>query len=183
MVWGARHGAWGAPIRLSGDVDNPLGLQGQYHDEETDLFYTRHRYYNCHTGTFISFDPVGIAAGENICEYSPNIFCWIDPIGLAKCRIPLKKLRYALGYYKHNPAFVSKGVLFRSKGFAIKSLRSEVDRLFREGTPNNVRLTAFGKQFSVVGEIISKSGQKVNVATGWIIDHGSRIPRLTISPD
>ncbi len=89
----------------------------------------------------------------------------------------------SLGFYKHNQKSVDKGKLFNRLGFGKKSLRNEVKRLSREGERTNIRHAEHGTQFSVLGEITSRSGHTVNIATGWIIDHGSSVPRLvTISP-
>ena len=54
IVWAAQHDAWGrARISAGSKTDNPIRLQGQYADEETGLFYTRHRYYDPSVGQFI----------------------------------------------------------------------------------------------------------------------------------
>jgi len=66
------------------DVDQPLRLQGQYFDRETGLYYNRFRYYCAEIGAFVSQDPLGLAAGENIYQYAPNTQGWIDPLGLCK---------------------------------------------------------------------------------------------------
>jgi RHS repeat-associated protein len=86
-VWAARYDAWGKIEYLYGPreqrVENPLRLQGQYADEETGLYYNRFRYFDPVSGGFVSQDPLGIFAGENIYAYAPNIFSWADPLGLS----------------------------------------------------------------------------------------------------
>jgi RHS repeat-associated protein len=59
-------------------------MQGQYYDPEIDLCYNRYRYFDPHTCSFISQDPLGLAAGENVYAYAPNVWGWIDPLGLCK---------------------------------------------------------------------------------------------------
>jgi RHS repeat-associated protein len=66
------------------EVEQPIRLQGQYFDEETGLHYTRFRYYCPEIGSFISKDPLKLAAGENVYAYAPNVQRWIDPLGLCK---------------------------------------------------------------------------------------------------
>ncbi|NKI70434.1 type IV secretion protein Rhs [Collimonas pratensis] len=85
VVWSASHAAWGALQKLHvRAIDNPIRLQGQYHDEETGLHYNRYRYYDPHIGQFVGHDPIGLAGGENLYQYAPNPLSWIDPLGL-KC--------------------------------------------------------------------------------------------------
>jgi RHS repeat-associated protein len=83
VVWAARYDAWGKIKKLIiNDVDQPIRLQGQYFDRETGLYYNRFRYYEPHTGSFISQDPLGLLAGENFYKFAPNIYAWSDPLGL-----------------------------------------------------------------------------------------------------
>ncbi|MFC5474360.1 RHS repeat-associated core domain-containing protein [Paraherbaspirillum soli] len=85
VVWSARHAAWGALQKIHVHaIDNPIRLQGQYHDEETGLHYNRYRYYDPHIGQFVGQDPIGLAGGENPYQYAPNPMVWIDPLGLAR---------------------------------------------------------------------------------------------------
>lgn len=83
VVWAARYDAWGKVETLAiNEVDQPLRLQGQYFDGETGLHYNRFRYYCPEIGSFISQDPLGLEAGENVYWFAPNVFEWIDPLGL-----------------------------------------------------------------------------------------------------
>jgi RHS repeat-associated protein len=66
------------------EVEQPLRLQGQYFDGETGLYYNRFRYYEPTIGCFVSQDPLGLAAGENVYAYAPSTQKWIDPLGLCK---------------------------------------------------------------------------------------------------
>jgi len=64
----------------------PFRYQGQYHDEETDLYYNRFRYYDPQLGQYTQQDPIGLAGGNpTLYGYvgDPNI--QIDPLGLS-CR-------------------------------------------------------------------------------------------------
>lgn len=64
-------------------------LQGQYFDEETGLCLNRYRYYDPHSGRFVSKDPAGLLGGLNLQQYAPNPNGWIDPLGLTsaqRCR-------------------------------------------------------------------------------------------------
>ena len=62
-------------------IDNPFKFAGEYNDDETGLIYLRNRYYDPHTGRFISEDP---AMDDNnwyiYCNNNPINF--VDPWGL-----------------------------------------------------------------------------------------------------
>jgi RHS repeat-associated protein len=69
ILWQARYDALERVVRSKGSkrrFDNPIRLQGQYYDEELGLCYNRHRYYDPETCSFISKDPLGLAAGTNL---------------------------------------------------------------------------------------------------------------------
>lgn len=84
VVWLASYTAMGAANQTEETIyGNPLRLQGQYVDNETGLVYNRHRYYDAAIGKFISQDPLGISEGEDIYRLAPNIWSWVDPLGLA----------------------------------------------------------------------------------------------------
>jgi RHS repeat-associated protein len=95
--WAATYSAWGEVKSQSNWVDsNPLGFQGQYSDNETDLLFNRHRFFCPAVGQFVSADPLGLDAGENLYELGPNPWTWVDPLGLKKCNIS-KTAKKALG--------------------------------------------------------------------------------------
>ena len=83
FVWAAQYDAWGKVKKfVVNEVDQPLRLQGQYFDRETGLYYNRFRYYSPEIGAFVSQDPLGLLAGENVYGFAPNVQAWIDPLGL-----------------------------------------------------------------------------------------------------
>ena len=84
VVWAAQYSAWGGVEKLLVDrVDNPIRLQGQYIDSETDLYFNRHRYFDYYTGLFVSQDPLRLLAGDYLYGAGPNNISWIDPLGLS----------------------------------------------------------------------------------------------------
>jgi len=84
IAWEAHYTAFGLVDWVGAQlVTQPLRLQGQYFDAESQLHYNRHRYYDAGVGCFISSDPIGLAGGENPYRFAPNVFGWIDPWGLA----------------------------------------------------------------------------------------------------
>ena len=91
VVWSANYKAWGEAktaidkAAQAAGIDNKLRFQGQYLDEETGLHYNRHRYYDPHSGRFVSQDPIKLAGGNNLQVYAPNPTMWVDPLGLCAC--------------------------------------------------------------------------------------------------
>lgn len=85
VVWSAKYKAWGRVLRYDKrEVEQPLRFQGQYEDEETGLYYNRHRYYDPDQARYITPDPIGLLGGLNSYQYAPNTTGWIDPLGLTK---------------------------------------------------------------------------------------------------
>ncbi len=75
----------------SGHPVNPLlGAN----DEESGLYYNRHRYYDPLQGRYITQDPIGLKGGWNFYQYPLNPISNIDPLGLEtlKCIKPLHSM-------------------------------------------------------------------------------------------
>ena len=85
--WSADYDAWGNVLR----EDNPHNLQqlirlpGQQWDEETGLYYNRHRYYDPLLGRYITQDPIGLRGGWNLYTYPVDPVRLADPLGLKTC--------------------------------------------------------------------------------------------------
>ncbi|WXG13181.1 RHS repeat-associated core domain-containing protein [Xenorhabdus griffiniae] len=91
MVWGQHLTTWGHAEKR-GDVPSHhpdhhvqchFRFLGQYFDEESGLFYNRHRYYSPETAQYISSDLIGLLGGLNPYGYVHNPSKWVDPYGLA----------------------------------------------------------------------------------------------------
>ncbi|AGR61041.1 core protein [Salmonella bongori N268-08] len=61
-----------------------IRLPGQQYDEETGLYYNRHRYYDPLQGRYITQDPIGLRGGWNLYQYPLNPVTDTDPLGLAE---------------------------------------------------------------------------------------------------
>ncbi|WP_394427444.1 RHS repeat-associated core domain-containing protein [Vreelandella stevensii] len=59
-----------------------MRFQGQWHDEESGLYYNRHRYYDPQQGRYISQDPIGLVGGDNLYQYAAAPNLEVDPLGL-----------------------------------------------------------------------------------------------------
>lgn len=83
IVWEADYAAFGQARVLAHRVRQPWRLPGQYADEETGLYYNRHRYYDSALGRYISRDPVSYLGGLNLyCYCGNNPVNEADPLGL-----------------------------------------------------------------------------------------------------
>lgn len=84
---------WDCTLDIYGKVTNfegsslnecPFRYQGQYADEETELYYNRFRYYSPQKGGYISKDPIGLNGGEKLYNYVYDPNSWIDEYGLVR---------------------------------------------------------------------------------------------------
>ena len=71
QVWAWESDAYGVTKAFlkQNTVEINLRFPGQYYDEETQLHYNWHRYYNPETGRYITSDPIGLAGGINTYAY------------------------------------------------------------------------------------------------------------------
>jgi RHS repeat-associated protein len=87
VVWSAEYSSFGETTVDVETVENNLRFPGQYYDDETELYYNYHRYYDFKIARYLKVDPIGLSGGLNLFIYSDqnsiNIF---DPFGLF-CRI------------------------------------------------------------------------------------------------
>ncbi|EJO5241013.1 RHS domain-containing protein [Salmonella enterica] len=84
VAWRGEYDEWG---NLSGeenpaDLEQLIRLPGQQYDEESGLYYNRHRYYNPGQGRYITQDPIGLRGGWNSYQYPLNPVTGTDPLGL-----------------------------------------------------------------------------------------------------
>ncbi|EON2284021.1 RHS domain-containing protein, partial [Escherichia coli] len=61
-AWSAEYDEWGNQLNEENPhhVYQPYRLPGQQHDEESGLYYNRHRYYDPLQGRYITQDPMGL---------------------------------------------------------------------------------------------------------------------------
>jgi RHS repeat-associated protein len=88
LLWFGNYTGWGClkeETKVTDSAYQPFRLQNQYADRETGLHYNFFRYYEPDAGRFVNQDPIGLMGGDNFYFYSPNIYKWIDILGLNKC--------------------------------------------------------------------------------------------------
>ncbi len=181
VKWAARYTAWGGIAELYADeVKQPIRLQGQYADAETGLYYNRHRYFDAEAGQFVSADPLGLGAGENVYEFARNTAGWVDPLGLlcGKLRKKLrsiedlaqssgdKGIRTALTpreLRKLGEEFVGDGhTIARGRRGELWLISQDGKRMFRAPTPKSSPYARTGKQ--------ANFHQRNNVNQNWFDD-------------
>ena len=82
-LWQAQPDDWAAVTNERGTASQPIRFQGQWYDEESGLYYNRHRYYDPQQGRYISQDPIGLKGGRNLYGYVSNPTGMVDPMGLS----------------------------------------------------------------------------------------------------
>ena len=83
-AWRGEYDEWG---NLLGEestlhLQQPYRLPGQQYDEESGLYYNRHRYYDPLQGRYITQDPIGLRGEWNLYKYPLNPVRFIDSLGL-----------------------------------------------------------------------------------------------------
>jgi RHS repeat-associated protein len=78
--------AFGQVESRTGTDDTPFGFAGRpgyYHEPQLDLYFLRARFYDPATGQFVSEDPAGVDADENLYRYVGN-----NPVDERACGNP-----------------------------------------------------------------------------------------------
>ena len=84
LVWEMVLDVYGEVNECNGDRTLiPFRYQGQYEEEETNLYYNRFRYYSPQMGMYISQDPIGLAGNNpTLYGYVEDTNIWLDVLGL-----------------------------------------------------------------------------------------------------
>lgn len=83
VVWQADYKPFGEVVITTAVIENNLRFPGQYFDAESGLSYNYFRYYDPHTGRYITSDPMDLVDGPNTYAYvRSNPVNRIDPPGL-----------------------------------------------------------------------------------------------------
>ena len=153
ILWEAYYSAFGRTEDFATRrADQPLKLQGQYRDEESGLYYNRHRYYDAAAGCFISSDPIGLDGGLNPYQFAPNVLGWIDPSGLASYKSASAQRMRDAGLGDLNLAgrsFNNARKKLEALGFAITG-RTKTGRVTFEHPTTGTRVTYDGTPRSLV---------------------------------
>jgi RHS repeat-associated protein len=82
-VWECELTAYGKVKKCTANSFVPFRFQGQYHDEETGLYYNRFRYYSPEEAMYVTAqDPIGLRGGDSLCRYVRDPNAWVDVLGL-----------------------------------------------------------------------------------------------------
>jgi RHS repeat-associated protein len=98
--------SFGKQTASSGSLTNPFQYTAREFDTETNLQFTRARYYDPTTGRFISEDPLKFDGGNNFYEYVlNNPIDYTDPLGL-KTSVCCRPLRYVVGKFGFKHCYI-----------------------------------------------------------------------------
>ncbi len=90
--WQGQPDDWAAVKNVHGSARQPIRFQGQWQDEESGLYYNRHRYYDPQQGRYVSQDPIGLRGGTNLYGYVANPMGAVDPLGLEQTLLCSRQL-------------------------------------------------------------------------------------------
>jgi RHS repeat-associated protein len=80
VVWAGQHDSFGEVTVDYEALNYPFRFPGQYYDQESDLYYNWHRYYDPDTGRYLSWDPAEDGSNHYLyVENNPTIY--VDPDG------------------------------------------------------------------------------------------------------
>ena len=99
LAWQQHTTLWGALLNHPNNrAATPLRFPGQYHDQETGLYYNYYRYYDPLTARYATPDPLGEEPNPtNHHAYVPNPLTWLDPLGLACKKEAFNQARQDVG--------------------------------------------------------------------------------------
>ncbi|HAH4445384.1 TPA: RHS repeat protein [Escherichia coli] len=85
-AWRGEYDEWGNQLNEENPhhLYQPYRLPGQQYDEESGLYYNRHRYYDPLQGRYITQDPIGLKGGINLYTYPLAPIRYTDPLGLER---------------------------------------------------------------------------------------------------
>ena len=100
------YDSFGNVTATTGSLTNPFRHTGRDFDTETNLQFSRARYYDPKAGRFVSEDPIRFRGGSDFYAYVRNSPTnYTDPDGL-KTSVCCRQLHYVFGYLGLNHCYV-----------------------------------------------------------------------------
>ena len=134
LLWFGNYGGWGKLTEETNiaNAHQPFRLQNQYCDGETGLHYNFFRYYDPHSGRFVTQDPIGLWGGSNFYQFVANAQEWIDPLGLISSKVNFSRVVQ----YRRGTASVLKHILTRHRK---SSKYSNISRFNTDSAKKNTK--------------------------------------------
>ncbi len=169
-IWEIELEAYGKVRSCSGDKSFiPFRFQGQYHDEETGLYYNRFRYYSPEEGMYVTAqDPIRLMGGDKFYSYVHDPNAWLDALGLTGH--PFPEIRDQVSQ------IISEQVE------AIKKIDADAIVGFRGSIASGVKGAHKGNlpfdpsNFDVDGFIVSDEMAKKYSKSQWFRSAGNKFP-------
>src|SRR5215831_17353287 len=83
IVWYRMTDVFGVQHGPSQNVSQNVAFPGQYWDDESGLYYNRHRHYDPKRARYVQPDPLASMIGWNPYSYPSDPISFVDPLGLA----------------------------------------------------------------------------------------------------
>ncbi len=134
-AWRGEYDEWG---NLLGE-ENPeqlqqsLRLPGQQYDEESGLYYNRHRYYDPLQGRYITQDPIGLKGGMNLYQYPSDPVGYVDPLGLSGLS------GFSSGFSNYMQSARSLGMSMAEQGASPEDISASLEHLAEGDLPKQAR--------------------------------------------
>ena len=126
-VWEAEYSAFGQANISVELVKQNHRFPGQYFDQESELHYNWHRYYEPELGRYVTSDPIGLDGGLNTFGYvSGNPLKYADPLGLYESPWYLRSVVPGQGLFDQAMTSYENDNYGAAAGYAVGMLTEQV---------------------------------------------------------
>ncbi len=134
-AWRGEYDEWGNLLgeESTQHLQQSLRLPGQQYDEESGLYYNRHRYYDPLQGRYITQDPIGLKGGMNLYQYPSDPVGYVDPLGLSGLS------GFSSGFSNYMQSARSLGMSMAEQGASPEDISASLEHLAEGDLPKQAR--------------------------------------------